>query len=101
MAPHKYGRYLHILTPAGADGAHVGPQPWEGITGRVKQLVRQESNRVMDVIEQSNATNQRNELAIKGVEARLQTQLEGLQAQLQVVLEAQQQMLSTTVGQKK
>ena len=47
MAPHKYGRYMHILTPVGADGAHGGPQPWEGITGRVKQLVKHETDRLI------------------------------------------------------
>ena len=48
MGSHKYGRYLHILTPVGADGAHSGQQPWEGITGRVKQ----ETNRLMAEMQQ-------------------------------------------------
>ena len=46
LGAHKYGRYLHILTPAGADGAHGEIPKWEGITGRVKQLVKQETDRL-------------------------------------------------------
>ena len=67
LGAHKYGRYLHILTPAGADGAHGEAQQWEGITGRVKQLVKQDGDRLLGVIKQINAANQQ---AIKGVEAK-------------------------------
>ena len=54
MGPHKYGRYLHILTPAGSNDSHDGPQPWEGITGRVKQ----ETNRLLGVIEKTDTAMQ-------------------------------------------
>ena len=94
MGSHKYGRYLHILTPAGANGVHDGPQPWEGITGRVKQLVKQETNIMMSVIKQSNAANQK---AIKGVEAKLEAQQSKLESQLRGI----EGMLSTLLDQRK
>ena len=78
MGPHRFGQYLHILTPAGSDDSHDGPQPWEGITGRVKQ----ETNRLLSVIERSNTTNKE---AIKGVETKLEANKEaikGVKAQL-------------------
>jgi hypothetical protein len=87
MAPHQYGRHLHILTPAGADGAHGGPQPWEGITGRVKQ----ETNRLMAEMQRSHAAmNTRadaNEKAIKGVEAKLEAKLENIEQMLSALLD--------------
>ena len=55
MGPSKYGRYLHILTLVGADGAHGESQQWDGITGRVKHLVKQDNDRLMGVVERNNA----------------------------------------------
>ena len=73
-----------------ADGAHSGAQQWEGITGRVKHLVKQDNDRLMSVIERSHAAmNTRidaSQQAIKGV---------------QDMLEAQHQMLSALLDQKK
>ena len=93
MAPHQYGRYLHVLTQAGADGAHGGPQPWEGITGRVKQ----ETNRLMV---EMNSRADSNQEAIKSVEA----QLGDVKAQLgdvQSKLEASNQVLLTELAELK
>ena len=51
MGPHEYGRYLHILTPATSE--EQAP-PWEGITGRVKHLQKQETNKMMTEMKRSN-----------------------------------------------
>ena len=91
MAPHKYGQYLHILTRAGSDDSHDGPQPWEGITGKVKQ----ETNKLLDVIKRSNTVNKE---AIMGVEAKLEAQETKLEAQLgdvQSKLDSQQSKLES------
>jgi len=92
MAPHKYGCYLHILTPAGAQGAQ--PQPWEGITGRVKQLVKQENKQLGDVVmaemKSSNAA----------MNLRIDETLKAVGAQ-QGKLESIEQMLSTLLEQKR
>ena len=111
MAPHEYGQYLHILTRAGSDDSHDGPQPWEGITGRVKQ----ETNKLLDVIKRSDTamqsrvdttkdtllgvierSNTTNKEAIMGVEAKLEAQETKLEAQLgdvQSKLDSQQSKL--------
>jgi hypothetical protein len=81
MGPHKYGQYLHILTPAGSDDSHDGPQPWEGITGRVKQ----ETNKLLGVIERSNTANKE---AITGVETKLEEATKGVEAKLEANKEA-------------
>ena len=98
MAPHEYGQYLHILTRAGSDDSHDGPQPWEGITGKVKQ----ETKRVLDVIERSDTAMQSrvdaNKEAIMGVEAKLEAQETKLEAQLgdvQSKLDSQQSKLES------
>jgi hypothetical protein len=111
MGPHKYGRYLHILTPAGSDNSHDGPQPWEGITGRVKQ----ETNKLLSVIERSDTamqsrvdankeallgvierSNTANKEAIKGVEAKLEAQLGDVQSKLENI----ETLLATLVAEK-
>ena len=69
MAPHEYGQYLHILTRAGSDDSHDGQQPWEGITGRVKQ----ETNRLEAKLKE----------ATKGMEAKLEAQLGDMQSKLE------------------
>ena len=89
MGPHTYGRYLHILTPVGSDDSHDRPQPWEGITGRVKQ----ETNRLLGVIERSNTANKE---AIKGVEAKLEAQLGDVQSKLENI----ETLLATLVAEK-
>jgi hypothetical protein len=110
LGPHKYGRYLHILKAAESED-HYGLQPWEGITGRVKQ----ETTRLMAEIQRSNATmnshadanhaamNARvdvNQEAIKGVEASLKAQLGDVQRKLdgqQIMLERIEKVLSANV----
>ena len=117
MAPHEYGEYLHILTPAGSDDSHDGPQPWEGITGRVKQ----ETNRLFDVIKRSDtamhsrvdankeaivgvdAKLEANKEAIKGVETKLEAQLGDVQSKLdsqQSKLERIEALLASLVAEK-
>ena len=81
MGPHKYGRYLHILTPAGSNDSHDGPQPWEGITGRVKQ----ETNRLLGVLERHDTANKG---AIAGVETKLEEATKGVEAKLEANKEA-------------
>ena len=103
MGPHTYGQYLHILMPAGSDDSHDGPQPWEGITGRVKQ----ETNRLLSVIERSNTTNKE---AIKGVETKLEAnkeaikgveaQLGDVQSKLESKLESIEALLASLVAEK-
>ena len=72
--------------PAGSDDSHDGPQPWEGITGRVKQ----ETKRVLDVIERSDTAMQSrvdaNKEAIEGVEAKLTEATKGMEAKLEAQL---------------
>ena len=48
MDPHEYGRYLHILTPEASDKQH-GAQLWEGITGRVKQLLEPTNAKMVEM----------------------------------------------------
>jgi hypothetical protein len=121
MGPHTYGQYLHILMPAGSDDSHDGPQPWEGITGRVKQ----ETNRLLGVIERTDAAMQSrvdankeallsirslversdttNKEAIKGVEAKLEAQLGDVQSKLdsqQSKLESIEALLASLVAEK-
>ena len=67
MAPHKYERYLHILTLVGADGAHGRPQPWEGITGRLKQLVKQETDRLEGQMRSLNAKMDANDAKMDAI----------------------------------
>lgn len=89
LGEHKYGRYLLILTPAGSEELD-GLQPWEGITGRV----RQEINRLMAEIQRRNAAmNSRvgtNQDAIEGVERKL----DGLQVTLERIRERIEKLLS-------
>ena len=125
MGPHIYGQYLHILMPAGSDDSHDGPQPWEGITGRVKQ----ETNRLLGVIERTDAAMQSrvdankeallsirslversdttNKEAIKGVEAKLEAQLgdvqsklDSQQSKLESKLESIEALLASLVAEK-
>ena len=49
----KYAPYLHILTKQDSSSSDDGPQPWQGITGRVKQ----ETNRLMKHISSNKDTN--------------------------------------------
>ena len=73
MDPHEYGRYLHILTPEASDKQH-GAQPWEGITGRVKYLQKQETKTIMTEIKRSNAAvNLRINENMKAMEANRKT----------------------------
>ena len=117
MAPHKYGQYLHILTPAGSDDSHDGPQPWEGITGRVKQ----ETNRLLSVIERTDTAMQSrvdankeallsirslversdttNKEAITGVEAKLEANTEAIKG-VQSKLESIEALLVSLVAEK-
>ena len=94
MGPHEYGRYLHILTPARSGDTYgcSGPQPWEGIAGRVKQ----ETNKLMGVIERNNtAMNSR----VDGMEAKIdnqQGQVQGVKAKLDNI----EQLLSALLDQK-
>ena len=90
MGRHKYGQYLHILTPAGSDYSHDGPKPWEGITGRVKQ----ETNRLLGVIEKKDTANKE---AIKGVESKLEANKEAIKG-VESKLEAQETKLEAQLG---
>ena len=87
MGPHKYGRYLHILTPAGSNDSHDGPQPWEGITGRVKQ----ETNRLLGVLERHDTANKE---AIAGVQTKLEANKEAIKG-VQNKLDSQQSKLES------
>ena len=98
MGPHKYGRYLHILTPVTAE--EQAP-PWEGITGRVKHLQKQETNKMMTEMKRSNAAmNQRidenveaNRNAVEANKTQLgdvQQQLKSIKKMLQAVLDKKQ-----------
>ena len=93
MAPHEYGEYLHILTRAGSDDSHDGPQPWEGITGKVKQ----ETNRLEAKLKE----------ATKGMEAKLEAQLgdmqsklDSQQSKLESKLESIEALLTSLVAEK-
>ena len=71
MTPHKYNKYLHILTPqVGSDGSQHGSPPWEGITGRVKQLVAKSSSS--------------GDAKLQDMEARLEAKLGEVQSNLNV-----------------
>jgi hypothetical protein len=98
LGPHKYGRYLHILTPVTAE--EQAP-PWEGITGRVKHLQKQETNKMMTEMKRSNAAmNQRidenveaNRNAVEANKTQLgdvQQQLKSIKKMLQAVLDKKQ-----------
>ena len=49
LGQHEFGTYLHILSKKDA-GGYNDPQPWEGITGRVKQ----ETNRMLKEVKRNN-----------------------------------------------
>jgi hypothetical protein len=98
LGPHKYGRYLHILTPVTSE--EQAP-PWEGITGRVKHLQKQETNKMMTEMKRSNAAmNQRidenveaNRNAVEANKTQLgdvQQQLKSIKKMLQAVLDKKQ-----------
>ena len=96
MGPHKYGRFLHILTPEASDEQH-GTQPWEGITGRVKHLQQQATKTLMTEIKRSNAAvNLRIDENMKAVEAKLQ----GVEAKLEDRLKRIEAMLSKVLDPK-
>eukprot|EP01049_Picozoa_sp_SAG25_P000795 SAG25_NODE_29_length_20738_cov_25.829546_9_plen_97_part_00 len=85
--PYTYGQYLHILTPAGA--LHISDPPWEGITGRVKHLQKQQTNRLMVEMDAK----------LKGVEAKLEAKIEAKLGDVQTQLKNIKEMLSTLTHQ--
>ena len=76
LGPHKYKSYLHILTKADPSGSEY-VQPWEGITGRVKFLVKKETKESEVRVIEANAQ------AIQAVEKKL----EGIEQMLAKLLE--------------
>ena len=111
MGPHKYGRYLHILTPVTAE--EQAP-PWEGITGRVKHLQKQETNKMMTEMKRSNDAmtdlqeQETNKMMaeIKRVNANVDANTKAVEANKAQLGDVQQQlkrieeMLSTVLDKK-
>ena len=62
-------------------GMYSGPQPWEGITGRVKQLMKKETSVLMGKIGQ-------NQQAVKGVETQLGNKILSIDQRVQRVEES-------------
>ena len=89
LGPHKYGLYLHILTPVESDSGLGRKLPWEGVAGRVKQ----ETNRLMAAMKSRADTNEEairsNEEAIRSIGAELET----MRGKLESKLDAQQDQL--------
>ena len=61
LGPHKYDQYLHVVTKEVSDKVDdTNDQPWEGITGRVKQ----ETNRLMAEVVNIKQTADANAVAM-------------------------------------
>ena len=82
MAPHKYGRYLHILTPA--DGAHGGPLPWEGITGRVKYLLQKQTDNLEGQLKDEMQAQQKK---MEGQLGEVKHEIRAMDAKMDAILE--------------
>ena len=48
---HQYHKYMHIVQPMDSSNG-IKQQEWEGITGRVKQLLELQDERVNDRMQQ-------------------------------------------------
>ena len=80
LRKHQYARYLHILTKK--EGNEDDPQPWQGITGRVKQLAENETKRLMM---SSAAETKRLMTKFKEIEmtqTKMQTKLESVEEKI-------------------
>ena len=79
LRKHQYARYLHILTKK--EGNEDDPQPWQGITGRVKQLAENETKRLMKKFKEIEMTQTKMQTKLESVEmtqTKMQTKLESV-----------------------
>ena len=69
LGPHKFDAYLHILTlkkdSSGSDDT-FNSQPWQGITGRVKQ----ETSRMLKEVKSNTEQTKLLETEVKAVQAQ-------------------------------
>ena len=71
---HKYHTYMHFAEAA--DSSEPAPQEWEGITGRMKQLLGGKIDEVEEKIDQVKAE-------VKEVRAEVKAQVMKLDADMQ------------------
>ena len=66
---HTFRKYMHALEPADEDSA---PAPdWEGITGRVKQLLELQDERVKQLLKLQDQRSENMLGAIESLDAKL------------------------------
>lgn len=68
---HRYHKYMHIVLAADSNNVTEELQ-WEGITGRVKQLLELQDERVKKLLQ---SQDQRSENMLKAIESRLDAKL--------------------------
>ena len=70
---HKYHKYMHIAEAADI-ASDTGMSPsleWEGITGRVKQLLKAENSKIKTELQEVKATLAANQANVQEVKATL------------------------------
>jgi hypothetical protein len=92
LRKHQYARYLHILTKK--EGNENDPQPWQGITGRVKQLAENETKRLMTKFKEIEMTQTKMQTKLESVEEKMQTKLESVEENIDGELANIKQLLS-------
>ena len=100
---HKYHKYMHIAEAADI-ASDTGMSPsleWEGITGRVKQLLKAENSKIKTELQEVKATLAANQANVQEVKAELQevkATLAANQANVTKELEAMDAKLEAILG---
>eukprot|EP01047_Picozoa_sp_COSAG01_P094417 COSAG01_NODE_25336_length_748_cov_1.187982_1_plen_229_part_10 len=80
------------------DGAYGETPKWEGITGRLKHLMNQDNDRLMGLVERSNAANQRAINDVQAQQSKLHSDLNTRIEQAVNNIQSQQSKLNTQLG---
>jgi hypothetical protein len=92
---NKYHKYMHIVEAADASQDRTASVEWEGITGRVKQLLEMQDRRSDSKLE---AVENKFGSKLEAVESKLDSKLEALDSKFDSKFEAVDSKLEAIVG---
>ena len=85
---HKYHKYMHIAEAADI-ASDTGMSPsleWEGITGRVKQLLKAENSKIKTELQEAKAELQEVKATLATLESKFDSTHEAIDAKLEAIL---------------
>ena len=85
---HKYHKYMHIAeaTDIASDTGMSPSLEWEGITGRVKQLLKAENSKIKTELQEAKAELQEVKATLATLESKFDSTHEAIDSKLEAIL---------------